>query len=156
IACTNVAGLLLARAAARRREIGIRLALGARRGQIVRQLLVESLILWVAGGAARAVVGTLSLGIAASSDPPPDRPLFLDTHLDPRVLTLSIAATLVTAIVFGLAPALTATRCDVTETLRDRGRTPGFRSGLRGVLIAGQIALCLVLVVGAALCLRSL
>ena len=156
IACTNVAGLLLARGAVRRREIGVRLALGASRLQIVRQLLVECVILWLAGGAAGAAVAMLVLRLVGAVALPTDRPLFIDAHSDARVLTFSIAATLITAIAFGLAPASAAARCDLIDTLRDNGRAPGFRSPFRSALIAGQIALCLVLLVGAAMCLRSL
>lgn len=156
IACTNVAGLLLARAAVRRREIGIRLALGASRLQIVRQLLVECLILWLLGGVVGAVVAALVLRLAGSVELPTDRPLFIDAHLDARVLAFSIGATLITAIAFGLAPASAAARYDLIDALRDNGRARGFRSPFRSALIAGQIALCLVLLVGAALCLRSL
>jgi predicted permease len=156
IACTNVAGLLLARAAMRRREIAVRLALGASRLQIVRQLLVECVMLWLAGGAVGVAVAMAILRLAGSIDLPTDRPVFIDAHLDARVLAYSIALTLVTAIAFGLAPASAAVKEDLIDALRDYGRAPGFRSPARSALIAGEIALCLVLLVGAALCLRSL
>lgn len=158
IACGNVANLLLARAASRRREIGIRLATGATAARIVRQLFTESLLLAVLGASAAfviavrvarmlatAVVGAVPVGLAIDFSP------------DGRVVTFTVLATLLTAILFGLVPAHQATRRDLVAALRDDADRAGYRrSRLRSGLVIGQVLLCTVLVTGAALFLRSL
>ncbi|MDQ6830323.1 MAG: ABC transporter permease [Gemmatimonadota bacterium] len=155
IACANVANLLLTRALRRQREIAIRLALGVSRARLVRQLVTESVILAVTGGVAGMLVAHwgggvirrfLLPGIAA-----------LDAPLDARVLLFTLAATVVTGLLCGLAPAIQGSRPDLTSSLKAGAREGTFaRSRLRSALIAGQVALTLVLLVGAGLFVRSL
>jgi putative ABC transport system permease protein len=156
LACANVAGLLLARAVFRRREIAVRLAVGASRHRIVQQLLIESGLLWLIAGAAGTGLAIAATRVLAATPLPTDRPLFVDVGVDGRVLALTAGATALTGIVFGLVPALAATRRDVIGSLREGGRALGFRSLLRSTLVAGQVALCIVLLVGAGLSVRSL
>ncbi|MBI2834610.1 MAG: ABC transporter permease [Acidobacteria bacterium] len=156
LACTNVAGLLLARAASRRSEIAVRLALGASRARIVRQLLTESTILWLIAGGIGVSIAAATVRVLGSVELPTDRPLFINVGMDVRVLGFSILATVLTGTVFGLAPALSGSKADVMGALRQSGGRPGFRSPLRRAMVAGQVALCLVLLIGAGLCLRSL
>jgi ABC-type antimicrobial peptide transport system permease subunit len=105
IACANLAGLLLARASARHREIAVRLAVGASRGRLVRQLLVESLLLSVAGGAAGLLVAMSTSRTLSLLVPPSPYPIAFDAHVNPRVVAFTCCATLLTAIVAGLLPA---------------------------------------------------
>jgi putative ABC transport system permease protein len=157
IACANVAHMLLARASFRQKELAIRTALGATPGQIVAQLLAESVLLALGGGAAGlllAVWGVRAL-IAAS---PAIIPRVATVTIDGRVLLMSLLLTATTSIVFGLVPALRATRVDLAETFKDgdRGATEGQRKHrLRGALVASEFALALVLLVGAGLMIRS-
>ena len=163
IACANIANLLLARASKRRREVAVRLALGARRGRLVRQLLTESLLLAVFGGLAGLVVAYWTLqGIAAARLPLADP----DRHsmaLEPRVLVFTTALALVTGVVFGLAPALQASKADVVTVLKDEiVPSAAGKRGLRGylalrqILVVLQVALSLIALVAAGLFLRSL
>jgi putative ABC transport system permease protein len=158
IACANVANLLLARAASRRREIGVRLAIGASRGRIVRQLLTESLVLAVAGGVVAMVASvpvTRALALMLAANLPID--LAVSFAPDARVLAFAGVVSLVTAVLFGLAPALQSVRRDLVTALRDDADRSGFRrSGLRSGLVVGQVLLCTVLVTGSLLFLRSL
>jgi putative ABC transport system permease protein len=157
IACANVAGLLLARAEARQREIALRTALGAGRSRLVRQLLTESVMLAVAGGLLgilAAVWGVRGLVLAAPSSVPR-----LDSiGIDAPVLGFTVAVTLLTGLLFGLVPALHAVRGDLSSALTDGGRsgTAGARRHrTRRVLVGLQVAIALVLVTGAGLLLQS-
>ena len=161
IACANVANMLLARASGRRREIAIRLALGAKRWQIVRQLMIENFQLALLSSAAALVLAFWSNRLLNS----PDLPLPLDIRfdfgltLDGRVLGFTVAAAVLTTIFAGLIPALQATRPDLVPALKDEaGRGGGSRSGrwMRNTLVVSQVGLSLVLLIVAGLSVRSL
>ena len=158
IACANVANLLLARASTRRREIGVRLAIGASRGRIIRQLLTESMLLALLGGAAAfvaAVQVASVLGGVLSANIPAD--LVVDFTPDRRVLIYTITLSVITAVLFGLAPALQSVRRDLVTAIRDDSERSGYRrSRLRSALVVSQVLLCTVLVAGSMLFLRSL
>ncbi|MFN2455425.1 MAG: ABC transporter permease [Pyrinomonadaceae bacterium] len=159
IACANVANLLLARAAARRREIGIRLALGASRGRIVRQLLTESVLLALLGGIAGLFIALWTAGSLGSFVPPIGLPVSLQVNLDARVLGFTFLVSLATGVLFGLAPALASSRPDLVSTLKDEsGSVAGGRGKgrFRNSLVVAQIALSLVSLIGAGLFVRSL
>src|SRR5438105_1000024 len=159
IACANLAGLLVARGEARRREIGVRLAMGAKRARLIRQLLTESLLVAIGGGAAGIALAWWCLNTITAAIPPGQGMLGLVTNLDFRVLWFAIALTLATSIVFGLAPAMRATRLDLQSTLKDQGSSVSAgRSnvGLRKLLIVSQVALTAVLLAGAGLFARTL
>ncbi len=157
LACANVAGLLLSRAAYRQREIGLRLALGATRGRLVRQLLTESLLLSLGGLSVGLVVATWCAHFLSKLGPPTDLPLSLPMALDGRVVLFALLVSLLTAILFGLLPALQSTRSNLVSSLKATG---GFsatrRSRLRSGLVAGQVALSTVLLVGAGIFVRGL
>jgi len=158
IACANVANLLLARAATRQKEIAIRLAIGASRWRLVRQLLTESLLLAIMGGAVGVLFAYWGKDLLLVLRPWRGAALALDLKLDLRVLGFTIVVSLLTGLVFGLAPALRATRVDLTPALKDNARsvTGGSRSLLTKSLIVVQVALSLVLLVGAGLFVRTL
>jgi predicted permease len=156
IGCVNVANLLLARASTRRRELAIRAAIGGGRWRIVRQLLTESVVLALIGGIAG--VGIASIGIRLFvAFSPPNVPRLQDAGLHVAVLLFAIGITLLTGLVFGIAPALRAAREDVLTALREGGRTslPPARDRVRGVLVVGEMAIAVVLLVSAGLFLRS-
>ncbi len=159
VACANVANMLMARASGRQKEIGIRLAIGAGRGRIVRQLLTESVVLALAGAVAGAGVARLILaGVQAVPIPLP-LPLSLGLHIDGRVLAFTAALATLAGIVAGLVPALQATRPDVVAELK--GEVPGRRGGrwrwtFGDSLVAVQTAVTLVLLVAAGLLTRSI
>ena len=158
IACLNVANLLLARATARGREIGVRLSMGAGRGRLIRQLLTESLLLAAIGGVlgmAFAVLGTRVL-IAMVSDE--RQQIVLPFTIDWRTLGFMAVISIVTGLLFGLAPALRATRVSLADTLKEasRGSAGGRRIGIAKVLVAAQVAVSLLLLIGAGLFLRTL
>jgi putative ABC transport system permease protein len=154
IACANVANLLLARAMGRSREFAVRAAMGASRARVVRQLLTESILLAGLGGAlgilfawwgTKAVLGTLPGGLPRASE----------VSLDSRVLLFTMALSVLAGIVFGLAPALKTSRVDLQQVLKESGRGSA-RHRLQGVFVAGEVAMALVLLVGAGLMVRSL
>ncbi len=158
IACANVANLLLARAAARQQEIAVRLALGASRARLIRQLLTESVLLASLGGALGVLFAFwLKDGLLAVSAWGGDM-VALEPRLDLRVLSFTLALSLVTGVLFGLVPAWRATRVDLTPALKDSARssTTTARSWLTKSLVVAQVALSLLLMVGAGLFLRTL
>src|SRR5262249_54344955 len=157
IACANVAHMLLARAAAREREVAIRAALGASRRRMIRQLLTESVVLAVFGGAAGTLLAAVGTRVLVSLAPPA-LPQLQSVALDGRALAFTLAVSVLTGVAFGLAPSLDASRRDLTASIREgeRGSTEGpRRSRLKSVLIATEVALALVLCVGAGLMIRS-
>jgi putative ABC transport system permease protein len=157
IACANVSNLLLARAASRGKEIAVRLALGATRLRLVRQLLVESMLLACAGGAAGLVLGWWGVDLMRGLLPA-DFPRAQGIGVDLRALAFTSLVSLLTGVVFGLAPALRATNPDVNESLKESSRGSagdGRRSRVRSVLVVSEVAISLVLLVGAGLLFRS-
>src|SRR5437016_4369831 len=159
IACANLAGLLVARGEARRREIGVRLAMGARRARLIRQLLTESLLIAIAGGAAGIALARWCLNAIMAAIPPGQGMLGFVRSPDLRLLSFAIVLTLATTIFFGLAPAMRATRLDLQSTLKDQGSNlSAGRSNLplHKVLIVSQVALTAVLLAGAGLFARTL
>lgn len=159
IACANVANLLLARAAARKQEIAVRLSLGASRGRLVRQLLVESLVLAAVGALCGLVVADSARAALMALRPPFLREDALSMALDARVLFFTALVAVATGILFGLAPALQFSRPDLATELKDRSSQPTGSRGrftVRNALVVAQIALSLVALVGSGLFLRSL
>jgi predicted permease len=158
IACANLASFLLARAEDRRKEIAVRLALGASRGALVRQLLVETTILALMGGAAGLLLAHWTLGLLMSFQPPLPIPVSFDVSLDRTVLWFTAGVSVLAGMAFGLAPALQATNPDVAPTLKDEGTGGGRprRFNLRSGLVVVQVAFSFVLLIGAGLFVRSL
>ena len=159
IACANVANLLIARAFMRQREIAVRLSLGASRGRLVRQLLAESFVLSAAGGILGLGLAFLLTRTLLSLIPQQDQPILISALPDPRILSFAIALTGVTAIVFGLLPALRASRPDPWVTLKDTVGSIAGTGGslfLRKGLVTAQVALSFLLLFGAGLFVRSL
>ncbi len=158
IACANLASFLLARAADRRKEIAVRLAMGARRRTLVGQLLTETTILAALGGLVGVAVAERALALLLSADLPLPFPITLDLSLDRTVLGFSLLVSVGAGLLFGLAPALQSTNPDVAPTLRDETAGGGRARGafLRNALVVSQVAVSVVLLVGAGLFLRSL
>jgi len=156
IACVNVANLLLARSTGRNREFAIRAALGASQGRVIRQLLTESVLLAMAGGALGLLLASWGTR-AALSLLPSTLPRANDVRLDPRVLLFTLAISLIAGIVFGLAPALKTSHLNLHETLKEGGRgASGARYRTQGAFVVIEMALTVVLLVGAGLTIRTL
>src|SRR5947208_582622 len=150
LACVNLANLLLARATERRKEIGIRLAVGASRSRLVRQLLTESVLLSLAGGGAGLLLAFLTNHLIAGIKLPTDIALLFDLRIDWRVLVFTLALSLLTGIAFSLIPALQSSKPELVPALKDENSLAGFRrSRLRNGLVIAQVALSLVLLIGA-------
>jgi predicted permease len=158
IACANVASLLLSRARARSREIAIRLAIGASRGRLMRQLLTESMVLSVAGGIAGLGLAMLGIEFVSSIRLPTALPVWLIAHLDLRVLAFCAIASLLSGVVFGIAPAIHTLRTDLSGTLKAgdsalSGKRRRFQ--VRNVLVVGQVAISMLLLLTAALMVKD-
>jgi predicted permease len=159
IACANLASFLLARAQDRQKEIAVRLALGARRVALIRQLLIETVLLASFGGAAGVLLAHWTIRALLSFQPPIPIPLNLDIGIDNQVLLFTVVVSLVAGVLFGLVPALQSTRPQIASTLRDEsGGAIGTRRrmNVRSFLVVAQVSLSLVLLIGAGLFVRSL
>jgi len=156
LACVNVANLYLARGFARRRETALRLALGASRGRIVRELLVQSLILSVSGAALGLLIAPGVIRALLSFLPTAASGIYLVTDINLRVFAFALAAACVTAVLFSLAPAFRAARAHPSLALKEESSAVSGGVGLRKILVVGQIALALVLLIGAGLFVRTL
>ena len=159
ICCANVSGMMLARAEARRREIAVRLTLGAGRGRLVGQLLSESMVLALLGAGLGLVLTSLLLRAQQALMPPGPFVMRFDFRVDVPVLVYALVISLLAAVISGLAPALQASRTDLVSTLKaEEARAEGGRwwLGARNLLVAGQVALSLTLLIGAGLFLKSL
>ena len=157
IACANVANLLLTKSVGRQREIAIRLAVGAGARRLVRQLLTESVLLFLLGGVAGLAVGMAALRLLLRAAPTGYIPDVISVHLDSRVFGFTFLVAFVTGTLAGLIPALHATRVSFSEMLKESGSAVAASHGLaRGLLTAGEIAIALVMLVGAGLATRSL
>ena len=157
IASVNVAGMLLARATARRREMAVRIALGASRGRLVRQLLTESIVLFLGGAIGGLLIALWSTRLFGRIQLPAEVPLSADLSPDYRVLAFSLGTALLTGLIFGLAPALQATQSDPSTALRsDTAGSGARRSRIRNGLVVGQMAMSLLLLMSAGLFLRAL
>ena len=156
IACANVANLLLARVAARQKEVAIRTALGASRARIATQFLIESLLLSFVGGAVGLLLASWGVRMLVAYGPA-DVPRLHDVGLDASVLAFTLGSTVLTGVLFGLFPALQASKPNPNNTLKDSGRGPSQtgRSRMRSALIVSEVALSLMLLVGAALLMNS-
>jgi len=157
IACVNLASLLLARASDRRKETAIRLALGASRGQLLLQLLTESLLLSLAGGAAGILLAFVLTDLVNVWRPPVEFPIFPRVVLDARVLLFAAGLSLLTVFLFGLVPALQSSRASLTGAMKNDAPSDKLRRlNLRDILVTAQVALSVVLLIGSILVVRSL
>lgn len=159
VACANLANMMLARGASRRREMAIRTAIGAGRGRIIRQLVTESMLLALLGGVVALGLSYWLAGVIAAVRPPLPIEIGLDISPDWRVGVFTFAAAVVTGLVFGLVPAARASRPDLVPALKDAGDGAATRAGrleLRDILVIAQVAVSVVLLVGGALMARSL
>lgn len=157
IACSNVANLLLLRATSRRREIALRLALGATRGRLVRQLFTEGLLLSLLGGGSGLILAPWSAELIVAFQQPAYGLRGVSTSLDARVLSFTALISVFTAFAFGLAPALQATKADLVASLKDGAPSSGHsRPRLQNNLVVAQVALSLLLLIGAGLAVRTM
>ena len=160
IACANIANLLLVRSAGRRKEIAVRLSMGASSGRLIQQLLIESMLLSLLGGIAGLAIAAWGRSVLWSFRPPFLREGDLNLDMDPHVLLFALGISLITGLLFGLVPALQSRRPDLVAELKERSSTksthgPGFFR-LRNLLVVSQVAFSLVALVGAGLFLRSM
>jgi putative ABC transport system permease protein len=157
IACANVANLLLARGAGRQREMAMRLALGASRSRLVRQLIVESVLLAMAGGLCGVVLSAFGAPLVLRLFASPEAPLPVSTSPDLRILGFTLAVSTLTGVLFGLAPAFRSSRPELAPTLKDQSASVvGGHARLRKALVASQVAVSLLLLIAAGLFLRTL
>ncbi|MBY0496495.1 MAG: ABC transporter permease [Cyanobacteria bacterium] len=158
IACANVANLLLSKAVSRRREVAVRFSLGASRTRLIRQLLTESFMLAALAGIAGVVMAYWTMDVIMAFVPPVDMPIDLGLRMDGTTLVFALIVSMVTGLIFGLAPALQSSSSQTINALKEEGRSgSGGRSTgrLRNALVVAQVAVCLVLLVAATLFLRS-
>jgi predicted permease len=157
IACVNVAGMLLARAVARQREIAIRLAVGAGRGRLIRQFLIETTMLFIAGGAAGLVLAKWLSALLLALLPQFPVPVALEVRADWRVVAFAVVLSGVAALLSGIVPALQASRASLSGTLKSDGLDRGpSRLRLRNAFVAGQVTMSVMLIIAAGLFLRAL
>jgi predicted permease len=155
IACVNIAGMMMARSYDRRREVAVRLAMGAGRGRLVRQMLAESVLLAVIGGAGGVMLAAVGTASLSAIDFPFDVTVTLDVTPDRGVLLVTLALTVLTGVLFGLAPALSSSRTDLTTSLKEGAQGPGL-GRRRGAFVVGQLAVSTLLLVTAGVFVRSL
>jgi predicted permease len=159
IACANVAGLLMARASARQKEIAVRLSLGASRGRVIRQLLAESVLLALIGGFAGLLVSFWASSTLVRLLGSGKNPIYLPAGVDTRVLAFTAAVSILSGIIFGLVPAVAATRVNISPALKDNAAqfsARGLRFRFGKVMVGGQVALSLLLLIASGLLLRTL